>query len=128
MFADNDFERMWLIGKRYLDVCVRIGHEITSSIYQLELRGSFPCLDTIHTSDEWFIRFTENAKEHGIVRSSMPSEFLGPFCIDSVHKVVYDWCVCKGSFNLYRRAREYVEFIFDVAPEYRMTEEQLAMM
>ena len=126
MFANNDFERMWLIGKRYLDVCVRIGHEITSSMYQLELRGSFPCLDTIHTSDDWFIRFTEKAQAQGIIQSPMPAEFLGPFTIDSVHKVVYDWCVSKGSFNLYRRARQYVEIINEVTLEYRMTEQQLA--
>ena len=126
VFAANDIERMWAIGSRYLDVCRRIGHEITSSMYQLELRGNFPCLKIIHSADEWFVRFTENAQAQGIIRSTLPASFLGPFILDTAHKIVYDWCSCKGDFNLHRRAREYAEMLLDVAPEYRMTEQQLA--
>ena len=128
MFAKNDFERMWTIGCRYLDICLKLGPEITASVYELELHGTFPLYQTLHSSDEWFLKFTENSKEQGLIRSSLPSEFLAPFILDSVSRVVYEWCVSKGSFPLLQRSRMYVETICDAAPEIRMTEEQLAVL
>ncbi len=38
---------------------------------------------------------------------------------DLIYQVAYDWCRCKGSFSLRRKARTWAEVAFYVAPEYR---------
>ncbi len=126
LFASNDFERMWTICCRYLDVALRLGPEITASLMKLELSGSLRSLEYVHAVDSWFIRFTENCLRQGIMRTGMPAEFVAVFGIDAVYKLVYDWCAQKGAFNLRRRAREVSEALYDLAPEYRMSEQEKA--
>ena len=44
---------------------------------------------------------------------------------DLIYQVAYDWCRCKGSFSLRRKARTWAEVVFYVAPEYRWSAERL---
>lgn len=125
LFAENDYERMWIICCRYLDICLSLGPQFTASMFRLELSDRLKPLEAVHTSDSWFIRFTDNCQKQGIMRTNMPAEYAATKSIDVVYKITYDWCLQKGAFNLKRKAREDTEIFFDIAPEYRMTEAQL---
>ena len=125
LFAKNDFERMWAICCRYLDIAISLGPKLSAELMRLELTGVVDVLRPIHSVDSWFIRFTENGQQQGVIRSNLPAEFLGPFGIDNVYKLVYDWNASQGGFSLVRRAREMSEILYDIAPEYRMTDAEL---
>ncbi len=44
---------------------------------------------------------------------------LAPLVTGLMYQVAYDWCRCKGSFSLRRKARTWAEAAIYVAPEYR---------
>lgn len=44
---------------------------------------------------------------------------------ESVYMATYKWCCSGAGFPLIREARIHSEMIYNVAPQYRMTEEQL---
>lgn len=123
--ADNDFERMWSIAYRYLQVVMEFGPTLTGSLLQLELDGSLDNLRSVHAVDDWYIRLTKNCQKSGIILSREPAERLAPMATDMAYLVTYRWCCSGANFPLARETRERVEMVYNVAPEYRMTEEQL---
>ena len=117
--AENDFERMWRIGDRYISIVLEFGPKLIGTLLGLELAGELDTLSWVHSVDEWFIRLTRNAQQAGIVRNMSPPEILGPLGVDTVYKVTYDWCSRSGSLPIRQLARRNVEILYDLIPEYR---------
>ena len=123
--AKNDFERMWVLCDRYLAIAYQFGPALTGTVMRLELMGELDNLRQIHAADSWFIRLMRNCQQAGVILSREPAEVLAPLGVDMVYQVTYDWCRRGGDFSLRRKARICSEIIYNVAPEYRWTPEQL---
>ena len=123
--AQNDFERMWIIGDRYIALSKQLGPTFLRTLMCLALNGDIDLLTLGHSVDAWFIRLTRNCQQVGIIRSREPPELLGPLFVDVVYHVLYEWCSHDGRYPVRARSRQRTEMIADVAPEYRWTEAQL---
>lgn len=125
MDAKNDFERMWILCDRYLAIAYRFGPALTGALLRLELLGDLDILKQIHAADDWFVRLMRNCQQTGVILSPEPAELHAPMGVDNVYMVTYDWCRRGGDFSLRREARIRSEMFYNVAPEYRWTQEQL---
>ena len=123
--AENDFDRMWIIGDRYITLSMELGPEFTAAMMSMTANGEIDLLRLGHSVDSWFIRLTRNCQKTGVIRSTEPAEELGPLFVDTVYQIIYDWCSRKGRFPMRATARRRTELIANVAPEYRWTPEQL---
>lgn len=123
--AKNDFERMWALCDRYLSIAYKFGPELTGALMRLELLGELDMLKQLHAADDWFIRLMRNCQQTGVILSTEPAEVVAPMGVDNVYMVTYDWCRRGGDFSLRREARIRSEILYNVAPEYRWTKEQL---
>lgn len=123
--AKNDFERMWNLCDRLLSVVLDFGPELTASLISLELEEPIGILDVIHGMDPWLIKLARNAQQSGILLNPEPPERLIPLISNLVYQVTYNWCRCKGGYSLRRKARSAAEIVLYVAPEYRMTSDEL---
>ncbi len=124
--AENDFDRMWIIGDRYISLSRELGVEFTAAMMSMTAAGEIDLLSLGHSVDGWFIRLTRNCQKTGVIRSTEPAELLGPLFVDLVYQMIYTWCSRKGNFPLRARARQATEMLADVAPAYRWSPEQLA--
>ena len=124
--AENDFDRMWIIGDRYISIAKELGVEFNAAMMSMTAAGEIDLLSLGHSVDSWFIRLTRNCQKTGIIRSKEPPELLGPLFVDLVYQMIYTWCSKKGDYPVRARSRQMSEMIADVAPEYRWTPEQLA--
>lgn len=123
--AQNDFDRMWIIGDRYISLCKELGVPFITTLTRLSLEGEIDMLSLAHSVDKWFVRLTHNCQQSGIILSREPPEILGPLFADAVYQIIYVWCCRGGNFPVRARARLVTEMIANVAPEYRWTKEQL---
>lgn len=123
--AKNDFERMWILCDRYLQIVLNLGPELSSTLMRLELTGEIDMISMAREGNDMFIRLYRNAQEAGVIRSQEPAEQMAPLGPDMVYLITYDWCRTRGGFSLRARARQTSEMIFNVAPECRWTKEQL---
>lgn len=126
--AANDFERMWILCNRYLTVAINFGPELTGALFRLELMGEVDVLDTTHKVDEWMIQLTANCQKANVVLSSEPAEIIAPLGVDIAYYSTYEWCKRKGEFNLRQVVRRRAEAIYNLAPEYRMSDKELAKL
>ena len=122
--AENDFERMWILCNRYLTVAMDFGPEMTATLFSLELMGETDILDLTHQVDEWMIQLLRNSQKAGIVLNNEPAEIMAPLGVSLAYYTTYEWAKRKGSFNLRQVARRRAETVLNVAPEYRMSEEE----
>jgi hypothetical protein len=122
--AQNDFDRMWIIGDRYISICKSMGPELNATFMSMAVRGEFDLLSLAHSVDAWFIRLTRSCQKTGIIRSTEPAELIGPLLVDMVYQVIYTWAANKGNYPLRARARRVTEALANVAPEYRWTQAQ----
>ena len=123
--APNDFDRMWLIGDRYISICKTLGPELNATFMSMAVRGEFDLLALGHSVDAWFIRLTRSCQKTGIIRSREPAELIGPLMVDMVYHEIYAWSAAGGKYPLRARARRVTEALVDLAPEYRWTQKQL---
>ena len=123
--APNDFDRMWLIGDRYISICKTLGPELNATFMSMAVRGEFDLLALGHSVDAWFIRLTRSCQKIGIIRSTEPAELIGPLMVDMVYHEIYAWSAAGGKYPLRARARRVTEALVDLAPEYRWTQKQL---
>ena len=126
--AENDFERMWILCCRYLAVTINFGPELAGALFRLELLGELDIMDTVHTVDEWFVQLTKNCQRAGVIMSNEPPEMLAPLGVDIAYYTTYEWCKRKGSFNLRQVVRRRAEALYELAPEWRMSEEEFAKL
>lgn len=124
--AENDFDRMWIIGDRYISLSRSLGPELSNTFMCMTARGEIDLLALGHSVDSWFIRLTRNCQKTGIIRSREPAELLGPLMVDMVYHELYVWGMRKGNYPIRARCRRVTEALVDLAPEYRWTEQQLA--
>ena len=124
--AENDFDRMWIIGDRYISLSKELGYAFSTTLMSLCVQGEVDLLGLGHSVDAWFIRLTRNCQKNGIILSTEPPELLGPLFVDTVYQVLYDWCRHRGQFPVRAEARRRTEMLANVAPEYRWSAEQLA--
>ncbi len=123
--AKNDFERMWILCCRYLAVAESNGPEVTGALLRLDLLGEINILDTVHTIDDWFVQMAKNAQVSGVMLSPEPAEMLAPLGVDIAYYTTYEWCRQKGSFNLRQVVRRRAEALYNIAPQHRMSDEEL---
>lgn len=123
--AENDFERMWILCDRYLAVAMNFGPGLTGALFRLELMGELDVMDTVHTVDEWMIKLLSNSQKTGVVLSPEPAKKLAPLGVDLAYYTTYEWCKRKGEFNLRQVVRRRAESMYNIAPEWRMSEEKL---
>ena len=123
--AENDFDRMWIIGDRYISLSRSLGPELSNTFMCMTARGEIDLLALGHSVDSWFIRLTRNCQKTGIIRSREPAELLGPLMVDMVYHELYVWGMRKGNYPIRARARLVTETLVNLAPEYRWTEQQL---
>ncbi|MDO4815979.1 MAG: TetR/AcrR family transcriptional regulator [Bacillota bacterium] len=126
--AENDFERMWMLCNRYLTVAIDFGPELTGALFRLELMGELDVLDTTHKVDEWMIKLAVNSQKAGVILNSEPAEKIAPLGVDIAYYTTYEWCKRKGNFNLRQVIRRREESMYNLAPEYRMSDEELAKL
>ena len=119
--AKNDFERMWCLCERDLDLAEELGPTLTSAILSMELNESLGIYGEMDAVNNWLVPLAHNAQAAGIIRCTHPAETMVPIDSDLMLQVIFNWCRCKGSFHLRERARFYAETAFDVAPEFRIT-------
>ncbi len=123
--AQNDFDRMWIIGDRYISLARQLGPELMATIMSLAVQGDVDLLSLGHSVDAWFIRLTRNCQKTGLIRSKEPPELLGPLMVDMVYHAIYEWAARDGRFPVRARSRQITEALVDLAPEYRWTQAQL---
>ena len=123
--AQNDFDRMWIIGDRYISLCKELGVPFITTLTRLSLEGEIDMLSLAHSVDRWFVRLTRNCQQSGIILSRETPEILGPLFADAVYQIIYTWCCRGGDYPVRARARQVTEMIANVAPEYRWTKERL---
>lgn len=126
--AENDFERMWILCDRFLSVAIEFGPELTGALFRLELTHELDILDTVHKVDEWMTTLTANCKKSGVILSQEPAEVIAPLGVDIAYYTTYEWCKRRGEFNLRQVVRRRAEAVYNIAPEFRMTDEQLARL
>lgn len=126
--AANDFERMWILCDRYLSLALDFGPELTGALFRLELLGELDILDTTHKVDEWMIRLAANSQRSGVILSPEEAELIAPLGVDVAYYTTYEWCKRKGELPLRRTVREREEVLYNLPPEYRMSEEELARL
>ena len=124
--AENDFDRMWIIGDRYISLSRSLGPELSNTFMCMTARGEIDLLALGHSVDSWFIRLTRNCQKTGIIRSKEPAELLGPLMVDMVYHELYVWGMRKGNYPIRARARRVTETLVNLAPEYRWTQQQRA--
>ena len=124
--AENDFDRMWIIGDRYISLSRSLGPELSNTFMCMTARGEIDLLALGHSVDSWFIRLTRNCQKTGIIRSKEPAELLGTLMVDMVYHELYVWGMRKGHYPIRARARLVTETLVNLAPEYRWTEQQLS--
>jgi len=123
--AANDFERMCILCNRYLTVAIDFGPELMGALFRLELFGEVDILDTTHKVDEWMIQLLANAQKSGVILHPEPAEIIAPLGVDVAYYTTYEWCKRRGSFNLRQAVRRRCEAAYNVAPQYRMSEDEL---
>lgn len=123
--VSNDFERMWILCDRFLSVAIEFGPELTGALFRLELTHELDILDITHKVDEWMTKLVANCINAGVILSPEPAEIIAPLGVDIAYYTTYEWCKRKGAFNLRRVVRRRAEAVYNIAPEYRMSDEQL---
>ena len=122
--SKNDFDRIWIIGDRYISIAKRLGPTFFRTLMIMTLNGEIDIVELGHSVDSWLIRLTRNCQEIGIIRSKEPPEVLSPLFVDSVCQLLFVWCSHNGDYPIRARARQIAEAIADVAPEFRWTQEE----
>ena len=120
--AENDFERMWRIGDRYISIVLEFGPKLIGALMRMELEGELNMLSMAHSVDDWFIGLTRNCQQARTIRNMAPPEILGPMGVDTVYKLIYDWCSKNGQLPIRALSRRATEILYDLAPEYRWPE------
>ena len=120
--AENDFERMWRIGDRYIRIVLEFGPKLIGALMRMELDGELDMLSMVHSVDDWFVQLTRNCQQAGTIRNMSPPEILGPMGVDAVYKITYDWCSKNGELPIRELSRRATEILYDLAPEYRWPE------
>lgn len=128
MAAPNDYERIFALCDQQQALPLKLGPRLTVTLMQLDLEGEVSVWDASHTLEGWLIQLTKNCQTSGIIRNTMPAEMITRVCIDASIQVVTQWCKQGGAFSLRARTREALETIFETAPEYQMSKEQLARL
>lgn len=123
--ADNDFERMWVIGERYMSLSEKTGPDVMGAVFGMELQGQFDLTEMIASINDWFVRLTRNCQRAGIIRSTEAAEDLGPALVDQVRFCMYMWSAYAGKYPMRSHARRLCEMMADLAPEYRWPEEKM---
>lgn len=123
--AKNDFERMWILCRRYLDVAETMGPEVTGALLRLDLLGEVDILTQVHSVDEWFIRMCANCLQSGVMQSREPAETLATLGVDIAFYTTYEWCRANGAFRLKELVRRRAESVYGVAEEMKMSEDEL---
>lgn len=126
--AENDFERIWQLFDRFIDIALDFGPKLTSRLFIMQFDSPKGIRDAVHALDDLFATLAKNCAKNGIIETEEPPELLSRIATDLILHELYVWCSQDGNFSLRERARQYAEVAYHVKPQYRMTPEQRAAL
>ena len=126
--AENDFERIWQLFERFINIALAFGPKLTSTLFIMQFESPEGIRDAVHALDDLFATLAKNCAKNGIIETEEPPEFLSRIATDLIIHELYVWCSQNGNFSLRERARQYAEVAYHVKPQYRMSPEQRAAL
>lgn len=118
--AKNDLERIWMIYDKYLQLTMDLGADLASTLMELELRERIGLFDFTEELFPWLTTLVKNCQEAGMIRNQNKPEDIVTLGMRIAIGAAYNWCACRGEFNLRDAALSEHEVLYDVPPEYRM--------
>lgn len=126
--AENDFERIWQLFDRFINIALYFGPQLTSTLFIMQFESPEGIREAVHALDDLFATLAKNCARSGIIETEEPPELLSRIATDLIIHELYVWCSQGGNFSLRERARQYSEVAYHVKPQYRMTPEQRAAL
>ena len=126
--AENDFERIWQLFERFINIALAFGPKLTSTLFIMQFESPEGIRDAVHALDDLFATLAKNCAKNGIIETEEPPELLSRIATDLIIHELYVWCSQNGNFSLRERARQYAEVAYHVKPQYRMSPEQRAAL
>ncbi len=126
--AENDFERIWQLFERFINIALAFGPKLTSTLFIMQFESPEGIRDAVHALDDLFATLAKNCAKNGIIETEEPPELLSRIATDLIIHELYVWCSQNGNFSLRERARQYAEVAYHVKPKYRMSPEQRAAL
>lgn len=120
-YADNDFERLWLMVDNRLRIIDDCGPLLTKGLFQLELDqelGIIALTDTIRARCRKLYR---NCITQGIVTCTQDPDKVIEYAEHMTHGIIFEWTRRGGSFDLRASSREANEVILGLREDLRET-------
>ena len=114
--AENDFERIWQLFDRFIDIALDFGPKLTSRLFIMQFDSPKGIRDAVHALDDLFATLAKNCAKNGIIETEEPPELLSRIATDLILHELYVWCSQDGNFSLRERARQYAEVAYHVKP------------
>ena len=126
--AENDFERIWQLFERFIAIAYDFGPQLTSTLFIMQFESPQGIREAVHALDDLFATLAKNCAKAGIIEVDESPVLLSHIATDLILHELYVWCSQKGNFSLRERARQYLEVVYRVKPQYRMPPEQRKLM
>ena len=121
-YADNDFERLWLMVDNRLRIIDDCGPLLTKGLFQLELDqelGIIALTDAIRARCRKLYR---NCIAQGIVTCNQDPDKIIEYGEHMTHGIIFEWTRSGGSFDLRYKSRQANEVILGLREDLRKTE------
>lgn len=126
--AENDFERIWQLFERFIAIAYDFGPQLTSTLFIMQFESPQGIREAVHALDDLFATLAKNCAKAGIIEADESPVLLSHIATDLILHELYVWCSQNGNFSLRERARQYLEVVYRVKPQYRMPPEQRAAL
>lgn len=126
--AENDFERIWQLFERFIAIAYDFGPQLTSTLFIMQFESPQGIREAVHALDDLFATLAKNCAKAGIIETDESPVLLSHIATDLILHELYVWCSQNGNFSLRERARQYLEVVYRVKPQYRMPPEQRKLM
>ncbi len=113
-FADNDFERLWLMVDNRLSIIEQFGPQVTKALFKLELDKQIPILGLPDTLYSRICKLYRNCIAQGLaVCQENPDERIR-YAENMTIGIIFEWGRSAGTFNLREYARKANEAILGI--------------
>ena len=90
--AENDFERIWQLFGRFIDIALDFGPKLTSRLFIMQFDSPKGIRDAVHALDDLFATLAKNCAKNGIIETEEPPELLSRIATDLILHELYVWC------------------------------------